>query len=753
MLSTKSDAAHLNSIHRGQTHNSNNNIQQLRGPHLAHEQRASLSLLSDKWQQTQPLRRSHNSQRDRSLPTTAPLKPLRGKPHFHGRRRSQLDSQPSDKDYIEPLGANQLSPASALNQHNTRKQQDHSQAIATSHIEAESTNSHIATSLTTLNNQVYYTHLKTSASDATLSVESSIHKLHTHKAGGNNSTSDTKNYVITHTHTPSLIGPNSRHHTHNCNTQTNNQQEFDPTNSTNTTTTTKVVCYRHAPSIDHPEEQQSFRSTSTSSSSNVYRANSDAQEEQEEEQHEEVQQKEDSSNRQGEAQNQSQRLEHIFYLMSNLFQGFGHPLPIALLLGLIILITFVGNVLVCLSVIKVRKLRHPSNYLLISLAISDLCVACVVMPFGLYASINDKWQLGRLLCNVYVVCDVTSCTASILNLCVISIDRYLAITQPLTYCAKRTSRLMLGLIGLVWMCACLISVPPLLISGNEYGTDEDPKCEVSQSLWYQLYATCISFYIPLIVMICLYYNIYTAAKRVIEAEMRATTGLRINQNIGSNQLAATTTPAATLVSLANNSTSKLGNINNDANNNNNNNNDKVLSKQIQGMQGNNQETTNTSQRQQNHLVANRNQQVQRFQQPHYPPPPPQQQHNLPQQDNPKAFITLGVIMGAFSVCWLPFFIIAVLRPFSETVNNLPRFINLSTLWLGYANSLLNPIIYVTFHHDFRNAFKHLLCLRCMTISELVRKEEYQAQYGDTHYQENIRSRGVEVLLNRSHCGP
>jgi len=128
-----------------------------------------------------------------------------------------------------------------------------------------------------------------------------------------------------------------------------------------------------------------------------------------------------------------------------------------LILGLIILVTFAGNVLVCLSVIKVRKLRHPSNYLLISLAISDLCVACVVMPFGLYQSINDKWQLGRLLCNVYVVSDVTSCTASILNLCVISIDRYLAITRPLTYCVKRTTRLMLILIAFVWICACLIS--------------------------------------------------------------------------------------------------------------------------------------------------------------------------------------------------------------------------------------------------------------------------------------------------------
>lgn len=342
---------------------------------------------------------------------------------------------------------------------------------------------------------------------------------------------------------------------------------------------------------------------------------------------------------------------------------------LVLVLGSIIFITFFGNVLVCLSVIKVRKLRHPSNYLLISLAISDLCVACFVMPFGLYQCISDKWQLGTLLCNVYVVSDVTSCTASILNLCVISIDRYLAITRPLTYCIKRTTRLMMFLIGLVWILACLISVPPLLISGNEYGTAEEPRCQVTQSLWYQLYATCISFYIPLIVMICLYYNIYTAAKRVIDAEQRATTGLQV----------AVERPIARLPRW----------------------------------------------------------------QPGQPPPPQQQQPPQPSLTSSvmkerKASITLGIIMSAFTICWLPFFIIALLRPFSETVDKLPRTFDLLTLWLGYANSLLNPIIYVTFHHDFRNAFKHLLCLRCMTINEHIRKDEFKSQYGETQHQESKR---------------
>lgn len=66
------------------------------------------------------------------------------------------------------------------------------------------------------------------------------------------------------------------------------------------------------------------------------------------------------------------------------------------LLVLMIVITIVGNTLVCLSPIYFRKLRHPSNYLLISLALSDLSVALLVMPFALYSELQPAWLLGKL---------------------------------------------------------------------------------------------------------------------------------------------------------------------------------------------------------------------------------------------------------------------------------------------------------------------------------------------------------------------
>lgn len=69
----------------------------------------------------------------------------------------------------------------------------------------------------------------------------------------------------------------------------------------------------------------------------------------------------------------------------------------------LIVITMIGNVLVCLSVILVRKLRKPQNYLLVSLAISDLFVAIFVMPFAVALEVSGgAWPFNNALCDLWV---------------------------------------------------------------------------------------------------------------------------------------------------------------------------------------------------------------------------------------------------------------------------------------------------------------------------------------------------------------
>nr|XP_029508074.1 D(3) dopamine receptor-like [Oncorhynchus nerka] len=96
----------------------------------------------------------------------------------------------------------------------------------------------------------------------------------------------------------------------------------------------------------------------------------------------------------------------------------------AMLYSLLILAIVFGNVLVCLAVVRERSLQTTTNYLVVSLAVADLLVASLVMPWAVYLEVvGGAWLFSRMYCNVFVTLDVMMCTASILNLCAISIDR------------------------------------------------------------------------------------------------------------------------------------------------------------------------------------------------------------------------------------------------------------------------------------------------------------------------------------------
>ncbi|XP_029173618.1 5-hydroxytryptamine receptor 1 [Nylanderia fulva] len=215
-------------------------------------------------------------------------------------------------------------------------------------------------------------------------------------------------------------------------------------------------------------------------------------------------------------------------------------IALALVLGSIIVGTVIGNILVCLAVFLVRKLRKPCNYLLVSLAVSDLCVALLVMPMALLYQISGNWSFGKLMCDLWVSFDVLSCTASILNLCMISVDRFWAITKPLKYGVKRTPRRMIIYVSLVWLGAACISLPPLLIMGNEHTYSETgpSHCSVCQNFFYQIYATLGSFYIPLLVMIEVYYKIFCAARKIVLEEIKAQLHLEVHCHLNMEPPAA-----------------------------------------------------------------------------------------------------------------------------------------------------------------------------------------------------------------------
>ncbi|NXJ75265.1 DRD1C protein, partial [Trogon melanurus] len=197
----------------------------------------------------------------------------------------------------------------------------------------------------------------------------------------------------------------------------------------------------------------------------------------------------------------------------------------AAFLFLLILSTLLGNTLVCVAVVKFRHLRSKvTNFFVISLAVSDLFVAVLVMPWKAATEVAGFWPFGAF-CDVWVAFDIMCSTASILNLCIISVDRYWAISSPFRYERRMTQPVAFIMIGVAWLLSLLISFVPVQLKwhkDHELLNEREPSfndtkenCDSSLNRTYAISSSLVSFYIPVAIMIVTYTRIFRIARRQI----------------------------------------------------------------------------------------------------------------------------------------------------------------------------------------------------------------------------------------------
>lgn len=130
----------------------------------------------------------------------------------------------------------------------------------------------------------------------------------------------------------------------------------------------------------------------------------------------------------------------------------------------IIVTALLGNALVIASVRRHRKLRVPTNRYVVSLAMADFLVAVCAMSFNASVELfGGKWLLGSIMCDVWNSMDVYFCTASILHLCCISVDRYYAIVRPLEYPAIMRTMTVTAMLCSAWILPAFISFIPIFM--------------------------------------------------------------------------------------------------------------------------------------------------------------------------------------------------------------------------------------------------------------------------------------------------
>ncbi|KFP89504.1 Muscarinic acetylcholine receptor M5, partial [Apaloderma vittatum] len=199
----------------------------------------------------------------------------------------------------------------------------------------------------------------------------------------------------------------------------------------------------------------------------------------------------------------------------------GHSLweviTIATVTAIVSLITIVGNILVMISFKVNSQLKTVNNYYLLSLACADLIIG--VFSMNLYTSyiLIGHWSLGSLACDLWLALDYVASNASVMNLLVISFDRYFSITRPLTYRAKRTPRRAGIMIGLAWLISFVLWAPVILCWQYFVGERTVPPEECQIQFLYEpiiTFGTAIAaFYIPVSVMTILYCRIYKETEK------------------------------------------------------------------------------------------------------------------------------------------------------------------------------------------------------------------------------------------------
>ncbi|XP_072295570.1 5-hydroxytryptamine receptor 2B [Eucyclogobius newberryi] len=354
----------------------------------------------------------------------------------------------------------------------------------------------------------------------------------------------------------------------------------------------------------------------------------------------------------------------------------------ALLIVMVIIPTIGGNILVILAVSLEKKLQNATNYFLMSLAVADLLVGLLVMPIALVTVLyNSEWPLPEFVCPIWLFLDVLFSTASIMHLCAISLDRYIAIKKPIQHSQNKSRAKALVKIALVWLISICIAMP-IPIKGlqnyplsNNITFNNNHSCLLKTDTFKEfiMFGSLAAFFIPLTIMMVI--NLLTVQvlrKKVHLLRSRVTQRLSYSnvstvfQREHPGSVNASQTEQMFDLRLPwLQEKFNAGPLQSSAG-------EEVPIRRMSTMGKKSMQTLSNEQR---------------------------------------ASKVLGIVFLLFVVMWCPFFITNITSVLCTSCNmNLIASLMEIFVWVGYVSSGINPLVYTLFNKTFREAFtRYITC--------------------------------------------
>ncbi|XP_068186274.1 trace amine-associated receptor 13c-like [Antennarius striatus] len=182
------------------------------------------------------------------------------------------------------------------------------------------------------------------------------------------------------------------------------------------------------------------------------------------------------------------------------------------LLPCISVLTIILNLLVIISISHFKQLHTPTNLLLLSLAVSDFLVGLLLMPIQILQT-GGCWFFGTVMCVMLYYSSFILTSASVGNMVLISVDRYVAICDPLCYSRKVTVKRVQLCVGLCWACSVFYSgviLIDFLKHPDRYNTCYG-ECVVIISVINGSVDILVTFIAPVTVIIILYMRVFVVA--------------------------------------------------------------------------------------------------------------------------------------------------------------------------------------------------------------------------------------------------